>query len=158
MQWLYTMQWLYIMRWLYITWSYLKLPKIRSVHMLYPGRFILIESVSLRYFVLEILKVWKYKNGLWLFQEGQYAKGETILHAALTIAQNLNHSHGITYVYTLLAALAFQQVFFFPYFSLSHCICWSFFPLKAYLSLIFYSLQNKENGFPIKIKNEFSIA
>jgi len=47
--------------------------------------------------------------GILAVQEGQYAKGETILHAALTIAQNLNHSHGITYVYTLLAALAFQQ-------------------------------------------------
>lgn len=37
-------------------------------------------------------------------------KAELILHSALTIAQKLNNYDGITYVYTLLASLAFKQV------------------------------------------------
>ena len=44
------------------------------------------------------------------FQEGDFKQGEVILHAALKIAQTLNHFDGITYVYALLAKLAFRQV------------------------------------------------
>ena len=45
-----------------------------------------------------------------IFQEGNYVKAETILHTALTMAQKINHRDGITYVYTLLASLAYQNV------------------------------------------------
>jgi len=47
--------------------------------------------------------------GVLTIQDGDYEKGETILHAGLNIAHTLNHYDGITYIYTLLARLAFRQ-------------------------------------------------
>lgn len=47
--------------------------------------------------------------GVIAIQDGDYQEGELILHGALKIAQTLNHYDGITYVYTLLARVAFRQ-------------------------------------------------
>lgn len=47
--------------------------------------------------------------GVIAIQDGDYQDGELILHGALKIAETLNHYDGITYVYTLLARVAFRQ-------------------------------------------------
>ena len=43
------------------------------------------------------------------FQEGNAKKGEELLHIALKMAQDIHHYNGETYIFTLLASLAFQQ-------------------------------------------------
>jgi len=55
----------------------------------------------------ELLKT--IRLGVATIQNGDFKEGEVILHAALKIAQTLNHFDGITYVYALLAKLAFRQ-------------------------------------------------
>lgn len=42
------------------------------------------------------------------FQKEEYKKAEQMLHVALRQAQTINHYEGVTYVYDVMANLAFQ--------------------------------------------------
>ncbi|CAD6216345.1 GSCOCG00004498001-RA-CDS, partial [Cotesia congregata] len=48
------------------------------------------------------------KRSILLIQKGEYKKAEQMLHVALRQAQTLGHFEGITYVYDVMANLAFQ--------------------------------------------------
>ena len=50
-------------------------------------------------------------------QEGNVEKADTIFHVALRMAQDMNHQNAISYIYTLMANMAFEQVvvLFFNY-------------------------------------------
>ncbi|KAG8034526.1 hypothetical protein G9C98_007602 [Cotesia typhae] len=48
------------------------------------------------------------KRSIFLIQKGDYKKAEQMLHVALRQAQTLGHFEGITYVYDVMANLAFE--------------------------------------------------
>ncbi|XP_043275343.1 tetratricopeptide repeat protein 19 homolog, mitochondrial [Venturia canescens] len=48
------------------------------------------------------------KRSIWLIQKEDYKKAEQMLHVALRQAQALQHYEGITYVYDIMANLAFE--------------------------------------------------
>ncbi|KAK0179301.1 hypothetical protein PV327_005066 [Microctonus hyperodae] len=48
------------------------------------------------------------KRSIFLIQKGEYKKAEQMLHVALRQAQTLQHTDGITYIYDVMANLAFE--------------------------------------------------
>ena len=50
--------------------------------------------------------------GILAVKDGSNDKAETILHSALRMAQDLNSDDGVTYVYAILANLAFYRVWY----------------------------------------------
>ena len=56
------------------------------------------------------LKVSVSKIFISYFQQGDFDKASSILHIALRMAQDMNHLDGVTYIYNLLADMAFERV------------------------------------------------
>ena len=65
-------------------------------------------------FILKVFQsTWKYlfqKYLFCIFQQGDFDKASSILHIALRMAQDMNHLDGVTYIYNLLADMAFERV------------------------------------------------
>ena len=65
------------------------------------------------HFLTDFQSIWKYlfqKYLFCIFQQGDFDKASSILHIALRMAQDMNHLDGVTYIYNLLADMAFERV------------------------------------------------
>ena len=47
---------------------------------------------------------------IFYFQNGDYDKAQTILHIALKMAQDMDHFDAVSYIFNLLADMAFDKV------------------------------------------------
>ena len=49
---------------------------------------------------------------IYIYQQGEYDKSESLLHVALRAAQEVQHEQAVTYIFDVLANLAYQRGFY----------------------------------------------